>query len=232
MYTPPRQVIQVNRNPHTIGLKSIFKLVNQQTPEGKAARMYFEQTRPSIQCKDVLTGLPRNTCWLCGLQIVGETPQCEHVLPFPQGPIFLEIYSRKYGTKITPELQLEYDYAHGFCNRIKSGRVFITGDENGYSPNVDEIVDCLQTLHTKYPQMNLETQYAHVMGRLFDICDVVNKNLEISPTKGHVFNVGRNLTMEFTKHLGDAEMKSGKRKRTLRKKRTKRRKTYKQKHLK
>lgn len=197
--TPKDQILTTDRRPHTIGLKSLFKLINERSPRGREARRYFENTKPKIQCEKVLEGKGKDICWLCGLRIVGVTPQCEHILPFPQGAVFLDIYSSKYGTEITPALQLEYGYAHPFCNASKNDQVFITGDETGYYPDQDQIIKCLDRIHdVKYPSMNLETQYDYVTGRIFEICDFVNKTLEITPDNSHAFRIiQKNLILHF-----------------------------------
>lgn len=198
----PKRVIQVDRNPHTIGLKSIFKVINDdRSPDKREARRFLEQTKTSIQCSDVIKTAPVD-CWLCGIDFVkGDKIQCDHILPFPQGPIFLDIYERKYGREITESIRLEYAYAHAYCNNYKNSKVFLTGDERGYYPDIDGIVDCLTEIKSRrYPAMNLETQVDSVIGRMFDISDFINKTLEITPEKYHSFNIrGKNLTLEFTK---------------------------------
>lgn len=228
MQTPQRQVIQIARNPHTIGLKSIYKEVNQNTPAGREARRFFESTKGRIQCERVLENVKPSECWLCGLDFTPkDSIQCEHILPFPQGPIFLEIYQAKYGDTITDSMRLEYDYAHAYCNNVKNKTVFIVGDEKGYYPNVDAIVELCQRLQKSIPTMNLEDQVFSIQGRVIDICDFINKTLEITPEGFHMFKVGKQYKIQFTKpstvasRLEAAAMETdgGRRKRTKRNKR-------------
>lgn len=93
----PQQPIDTGRHACTVGLKSLFKIINDRSPEGREARRFFEQTKTSIQCKKVLTD--KTHCWLCGNSFGRPDPyllpQCEHVLPVAQGVIFLELYSPK-----------------------------------------------------------------------------------------------------------------------------------------
>lgn len=227
METPPRQVIQIARNPHTIGLRSIYKEVNQNTPAGKEARRFFESTKGRIQCERVLENVKPRDCWLCGLDFKsGDSIQCEHVLPFPQGPIFLEIYQAKYGDTITDSMKLEYDYAHAYCNNVKNKAVFVVGDEKGYYPNVEAIADMCQTLKKAIPAMNVEDQVFAIQGRIIEICDFINKTLEITPEGFHVFKVGKQYKIQFTKpsvakklDMAAMETDGGRRKRTKRNKR-------------
>ncbi len=80
MVTPQRP-IDTGRHACTIGLKSLFKAINDRSPEGKEARKFFEQTRTSTQCKRVLK--TKDVCWLCGNGFGSPEPalaaQCEHV---------------------------------------------------------------------------------------------------------------------------------------------------------
>ena len=203
----PQQPIDTGRHACTVGLKSLFKIINERSPEGREARKFFEQTKTSIQCKKVLTS--KDHCWLCG-NMFGHpepqlAPQCEHVLPIAQGVIFLELYSTKKGD-ITEAMELEYEWAHAICNNLKNATVLISGDERGFSPDVDKINELIQTIKSKGIPIP-DNQLLSVQGRLFEVTEYINKLPDFSinysglcPRK-LVFKGGRKKSAKRTSKL-------------------------------
>lgn len=176
----PKRPIETGRHACTVGLKSLFKIINDRSPEGREARRFFEQTRTSLQCKRVLTA--KDFCWLCGGGFdrpeASLAPQCEHVLPVAQGVIFLELYSARRGD-ITEAMTLEYEWAHATCNNLKNDTVLITQDAKGFLPDVDKINVLLNQIRGKgipVPKNQIES----VQGRLFTVTDHVNKMPDFS----------------------------------------------------
>lgn len=104
-----------------------------------------------------------HNCWICGfsLKVTKTTPECEHILPIAQACIFLKLYSSKlkdsliqnnipYNRYIIDVLKHEYDYAHPYCNQIKSDLSFITYDQTKGIDIVDrnKIINYLNSLTT------------------------------------------------------------------------------------
>lgn len=183
METPLRP-ITLNRNPCTVGLKTVFKAINNRSPEGREARKFFEGIKTSIQCKDVVG--QKTNCWICGgafvLGNVWYSPQCEHILPVAQGVIFLDLYTKRTQDPTTA-MKLEYDWAHAICNNIKNNTVLIKGDESNFDPDVDKIVELLNSLKSKgIPISSIEDQVAHIQSRLLTITDYIDQlpNYEIN----------------------------------------------------
>ena len=115
-------------------------------------------------------------CWICGFPIQktpGLTYECEHVLPIAQAIFFLTLYSPNLQRRMKGKereflhfrsaaadmqsqwvtwnkeaLRLEYDYAHQYCNQIKSDTSFITHDNDGGNivPDMDKITEYLSSL--------------------------------------------------------------------------------------
>lgn len=148
----PSQPIVTGRHACTIGLRSLFKILNDRTPVGKEARRSFESTRTSLQCQRVLQS--KDICWLCGNGFGSADPkfaaQCEHVLPIAQGIIFLDLYSARSGD-INEAMKLEYEWAHATCNNLKNDTVLITEDSTGFIPDDVEINNFLSKLRSKVP---------------------------------------------------------------------------------
>lgn len=170
----PSQPVDTGRHACTIGLKSLFKAINDRSPASGEARKYFESTRPSIQCKKVLS--EKTVCWLCGngFDIKGDAfyPHCEHVLPIAQGVIFLELYG-KSSTSITEPMELEYEWAHATCNLLKNSTVLIRGNESRFEPDVDKIQELLANIQKKGISIRPEHLY-EVQGRLMRVTDYIN----------------------------------------------------------
>jgi hypothetical protein len=104
-----------------------------------------------------------DNCWICGfsLKVTKTTPECEHILPIAQACIFLKLYSSKlrdsliqgntpYNKYIINVLRHEYDYAHPYCNQIKSDLSFIRYDPTQGRNIVDrnKIINYLNSLTT------------------------------------------------------------------------------------
>ena len=174
MNTPVAPIV-TERHACTVGLKSLFKIINERSPEGKEARSFFERTKTSTQCKSVIPY--KSECWLCGNPFqsanVWFSPQCEHILPVAQGVIFLELYNARF-KNINDAVKLEYEWAHAICNNLKNDSVLIKGTEGAFEPDVDAIHNLLTKIHEKGIPMD-EEQILHVQGRLFQITEYINK---------------------------------------------------------
>jgi hypothetical protein len=178
MATPPP--IQTNRHACSIGAKSLFKAINDRSPEAGEARKFFEYSRPTVQCNAVVSY--KTECWICGNAFnptyPALSPQCEHILPIAQGVIFLELYTSRKGT-VTDAMKLEYDWAHAICNQVKNASVLIKGTQTNFEPDVDKIAELLQVLYSKGIHIN-EEQIYHIQGKLFEITDFINKTPDYS----------------------------------------------------
>lgn len=172
--------IHTNRHACTVGLKSLFKLINDQSPEAGEARKFFEHTRPSIQCKKVLT--EKDVCWLCGGKFTSPDPSfkpnCEHVLPIAQGVIFLELYSSKSAGVITEAMQLEYEWAHAVCNQVKNATVLIKGESGSFEPDKTKITALLEAIRSKDVPI-AEKQDESINKRLTKVTDYINRTPEL-----------------------------------------------------
>ena len=148
----PSQIIQVPRNPCTIGARSLFKLMNDRSPFVNEARRYLEQnTRTRDQCLAVLKDAdPSNfSCWICGGRFSHLTRQvhCEHILPVAQGVIFLELYSRHHPDTISEAMKVEYAWAHNVCNLKKGKMVLIKQVGDSFFPDEDAIRKVLTSIN-------------------------------------------------------------------------------------
>lgn len=183
METPPRP-ITFNRNPCSVGLKTVFKAINDRSPQGREARKFFEGIKTSIQCKDVVG--PRSDCWICGGKFIDShtwySAQCDHILPVAQGVIFLDLYSKRTRDPTTA-MKLEYDWAHAICNNIKNDSVLIKGDESNFDADIDKIVELLNKIKAKgVPISNQEAQLLKIQSKLMDITNYIDHlpNYEIN----------------------------------------------------
>jgi hypothetical protein len=180
----PSQPIVTGRHACTIGLKSLFKVINEYTPESKEARRFFELKKTAYQCKKVLTA--RTHCWICGGGFESPeprfAPQCEHVLPVAQGVIFLELYGSR-NRDVTPAMELEYEWAHAVCNNAKSSTVLIKGEEANFQPDVDKITALLSTLQYKGVPIT-ENQLSYMISRLKKVTDYINTLPDYSINSG------------------------------------------------
>lgn len=194
MAATPGQPIVTGRHACTVGLKSLFKIINEQSPEAGKARHFFEQTKTSLQCERVVSR--KETCWLCGNPFNDAIPdlkaQCEHVLPVAQGVIFLKLYNTKTaGLKEAEAVRLEYEYAHAICNRIKSDVVLIKGSPTtGFQPDVDKIMSLISTIRG-YRIPIADKRVFDIQGRLFQVTEYINQlpdytiniDMELCPRK-------------------------------------------------
>jgi hypothetical protein len=178
MYTP-RGSIDTGRHACTVGAKSLFKILNKRSPEAGEARQYLQRNvKTSIQCERVVPF--KDSCWLCGNRFIQTAnpdlkPQCEHVLPVAQGVIFLQLYTGRFGKDSkNAAVQLEYEYAHAVCNRLKSDSVLIRGEEANFEPDVDKIVELVTKIRERGIPVDDE-QIHEVQGRLFQVTDYINK---------------------------------------------------------
>jgi hypothetical protein len=190
MTTPAR--IDTGRHACTIGAKSLFKIINDRTPEAGEARKFFEQSKPTTQCNAVVPF--KTECWLCGNGFSQTnpdfSPQCEHILPVAQGVIFLELYSSKKGT-VNEAMAVEYAWAHRKCNLIKGNTVLIKGSEAKFEPDVDKIMELLNAIRRSVKIQNIEDQVASIQGVLFNVTSFINQledyninlNMEVCPRK-------------------------------------------------
>jgi hypothetical protein len=111
-------------------------------------------------------------CWICGFPILnlsGLTYECEHVLPVAQATFFLTLYSSSLKNRIEGReqqffhldnnidaswaawnkeaLRLEYDFAHEYCNQVKTDTSFIKFDEaENIVPDEIKIIEFLNAL--------------------------------------------------------------------------------------
>lgn len=171
----PGQPVDTGRHACTIGLKSLFKVINDRSPASGEARRYFEDTRPSVQCRKVLS--EKTKCWLCGngisVKVDNFSPHCEHVLPVAQGVIFLELYS-KSSQNVSEAMELEYEWAHGTCNLLKNATVLIRGTGTYFEPDVDKINELLNSIRSRGIPVAQEHLY-EVQGRLMQVTDYINR---------------------------------------------------------
>lgn len=177
MSTPIRTVTIPNRNPCTIGAKSLFKAINNRTPLPREARRFFERTRPKVQCNNVIGKKPEY-CWICGgvtfiPNHVWFSPQCEHVLPIAQGVIFLELYNHKF-KNIDEAVKLEYEWAHAICNNVKNATVLIEGNERMFQPNEIAIQTLLNKLSAKGVIIH-DKQLEKMKTRLTEVTNYINQ---------------------------------------------------------
>ncbi len=117
-------------------------------------KLYEKHTAP-FQCEAVIGPVGKNrTCWLCGFPIEhlaalkdaagnyvfefdaqkdsGEQEKlmdrgvCEHVLPVKLGFGILELFVITKDPLFEKLLHTEYEYAHNYCNFVKSNEYFVT----------------------------------------------------------------------------------------------------------
>lgn len=214
--TPPK--IYTERHACTIGLKSLFKAINDRTPLPGEARSFFEDTKPQIQCNKTIVSEKTN-CWICGNEFSKVDPnlfpQCDHILPISQGVIFLELYSKKTGT-VTDAMKLEYEWAHARCNRIKNDSVLMNGTQSNFQPVLPGIKLLLQAIVDKgTPIPDIDKRAEIVEGVIKKITDHVNQledyqinlNMKICP-KTLVFQGGHKTFKR--KNNGNVSKGSGK----------------------
>jgi hypothetical protein len=127
---------------------SMTKLINQLYGEDMVSKWKNSSKRPrygrhayeissaTTQCMNTI-GRAEDSggCWICGFAFNDEIPymrpNCDHILPVAQAVFFLGLYStRKVIPNEMPELKdtiykLEYAWAHGACNILKSNINFI-----------------------------------------------------------------------------------------------------------
>lgn len=172
--------IHTGRHACTVGLKSLFKLINDRSPEGRQARKFFEQTKTTVQCQRVLT--TKDFCWLCQGKFESPDPRlkpnCEHVLPIAQGVIFLQLYSSKHAD-ITEAMELEYEWAHAICNNVKNSTVLIKGEESNFQPDVEKIEELIKKLRSNGVTIQ-DDQVFNIQGRLMAVTDYINKNPDLA----------------------------------------------------
>ncbi len=92
-----------------------------------------------------------NNCWLCGLLVAEKTSypytkQCEHILPFLTGSLFLGTATNNK-LELSEDTKREYGQSHAVCNRFKNQGEFIKyDDENGFKPDIDQICNYVKEL--------------------------------------------------------------------------------------
>lgn len=238
METP--KTIVTGRHPCTIGMKSLFKLINERSPEGREARKHFEELKPTVQCNAVVP--QKSYCWICGGGIDSSlkypdrfAAQCDHVLPIAQGVIFLQLYSRGTESKITEAMRLEYEWSHAICNNIKNATVLIKGDLGKFEPDDDKIINLLENIRSAGIPTPVHQIY-YIQSRMFDITKYINTlsdftynlDLEVCPRRLE-FSSGTGGKTFKRKHNGRSVRKTTVRRnvstsRTYRKVRTRSRK--------
>jgi hypothetical protein len=100
-----------------------------------------------------------------------NTPECEHILPVLEGCLFLTLYQSEHKDTsreaIRKQMQLEYDWAHRCCNRVKSDSSFMKmgKDKNG-SPifvfdykNTKSILNAIYTSNASYCTSHLKSKF-------------------------------------------------------------------------
>lgn len=139
--------------------KSLFTAISERVPEGR--RKDKELVKPERQCAAII-GSPntKTRCWLCGFPVMFiqtnlknlsneyyseylEKPVCEHVLPIDVA-LFVTglVGTKQYADEKL--LHTEYEYAHHYCNYVKSNEYFITGDNEIDTDDPDVIFDNAQ----------------------------------------------------------------------------------------
>jgi hypothetical protein len=192
----PEQAIVVGRHACTIGLKSLFKVVYDRSPEAEEARKILEGGKTRYQCRGVIP--EKRGCWLCGYLFSPRDesyflPQCEHVLPIAQGIIFLQLYTRKYGKdKESDAVRLEYEYAHAICNQLKGDTVLMRETPAGeFEPDGVKIDALLGAISSRIGRPISKAQVSNVFARMKSVTDYVNSlpdftinlNLSVCPKK-------------------------------------------------
>jgi hypothetical protein len=183
--TPINQPITLNRNPCTVGLKTLFKAINDRSPEAREARRFFEgKVKAAKKCLDTVGA--RKDCWICGGPFkpgdVNYSAQCDHILPVAQGAIFLDLYTERTHNPTEAE-NIEFDWAHAICNNIKNSNVLIKGNESKFDPDVDKILDLLDKISSWGVHIpNKETRLLQIRSKLIDITNYINQlpNYEIN----------------------------------------------------
>lgn len=113
-----------------------------------ASRRNLEKARVQAQCEAILKMSAKQKCWLCGFRIGGmeskvrkgflyskylDSHVCEHVLPVRLAFFITGLYTEKGLAGIFDDkdlLHTEYEYAHHYCNMVKSEDHFITKTDN------------------------------------------------------------------------------------------------------
>ena len=147
------------------GKTYVEELISKKIIDGP--RDIWELSSPTTQCENIIgkaTGETR--CWICNLPIqdnvLGLTPECEHVLPIAQAILYMGLFSVSAVKKIFPTemfvlpgmkseaLKLEYRWAHRVCNQVKNDDSYL--DYNSatgkYFVREDKIRDLLKRIKT------------------------------------------------------------------------------------
>lgn len=125
--------------------------------ENKSKRTHHEVISATEQCNMIIGNFkPGTLCWLCGFPIktlVGlpnillqphlDNNACEHVLPIRLANIITGLAVESgVGNKYL--LHTEYEYAHHFCNYVKSDTYFLTCPKEGIEDVTDENADMIR----------------------------------------------------------------------------------------
>jgi hypothetical protein len=163
------------------GKTYVDELISKKIIEGP--RDIWELSTPTTQCENIIGKTTAETrCWICNLRIendvLGLTPECEHVLPIAQAVLYLGLFSVSAVKKIFPAemfvlpgekseaLKLEYRWSHRVCNQVKNDDSYldynsITGK---YFVREDKIKDLLQRIKT-----NTRSYGVAIKSRLIDL---------------------------------------------------------------
>jgi hypothetical protein len=139
---------------------------------------------------------------------IGTEPVCEHVLPIAQARFFLDLYDPKIENVTAGKMKarkLEYEWAHRFCNMVKSddqyiqntgsydepvwevdqnmialnlGKIYQTFDDSSYQARYNEGKDIIKANITKLylTERNWKAQRLQFMtDRVQKIVDFINK---------------------------------------------------------
>lgn len=139
---------------------------------------------------------------------IGTEPACEHVLPIAQARFFLDLYDPKIENVTAGKMKarkLEYEWAHQFCNMVKSddqyiqntgsydepvwevdqnmialnlGKIYQTLDDSSYQVRYNEGKDIIKANITKLylTERNWKAQRLQFMtDRVQKIVDFINK---------------------------------------------------------
>jgi hypothetical protein len=123
----------------------------------KNGRKIYESIAPTLQCNFTINKPEK--CWICGFGFDNTTKAvCEHVLPIAQAVFYLGLYGtrEKLNDKntISKIYKLEYEWAHNYCNLLKSDMVLIneTIDKRYktpiWNPDTDKITSLLKKIQS------------------------------------------------------------------------------------